>query len=277
MADISVVVPTLNSGWSLRDTLYSILNQEGVVARIIVVDSGSQDDTLQICEDFGVDVVYEEPGNMYRAINIGLRMCDTPWLAYTNSDDMWYLDALHRLIDYGEATESNLVYGVCDYIDRYGRFLHSLAPPKPHYLASFYRLRQQPFAQQTAIFKRSLFHSMGGFDEEFRFAADFDFFLRAYVRGSRFDFLRGAPVARFRLHGKQLGRRESAMMKEEGFRSRTRMGLKPQPRDHLVRLQWRIRNFGNYIVRSLRRSQLEGKLAMPDSMKGFHLDRLSRK
>jgi glycosyltransferase involved in cell wall biosynthesis len=269
MADISIVVPTLNSGWILRDTLYSILNQEGVVVRIIVVDSGSQDDTLQICEDFGVDVVYEEPGNMYRAINTGLQMCDTLWLAYTNSDDMWYPDALYRLIDYGEALESDLVYGVCDYIDRYGRFLHSLTPPKPRYLASFYRLRQQPFAQQTAIFKRSLFHSVDGFDEEFRFAADFDFFLRAYMSGSRFSFLRGGPVARFRLHGRQLGRREFERMKKEGFRSRTRMGLKPRLRDHLVRLQWRISNFGNYIVRSLRRSQLESILTMPGSMKGF--------
>lgn len=265
MPDISCVIPTLNSGWSLAETLSSILNQKGC-SRVIVVDSGSKDDTLQICRNFGVELIYEPPGNLYRAINAGLRMCDSEWLAYTNADDLWYTDAYTRLLRQGQSVDADVVYGVCDWIDLHGRFLHSYTPPDPLRLNSWYRLGVQPFAQQVAVFRKRAFDESGGFDERYRLAADFDFYLRTHTAGFRFARLPGAPVARFRLHGNQLGKREENLSRQEVLQSVANAGLSARLGDRVNFALGRLSNSGNYLVRILRRSQLEGRFRLPSSM-----------
>lgn len=47
-ADIGVVVPTLNNAKTLEWTLLALKSQEGCRVKIIVVDSGSTDETLAI-------------------------------------------------------------------------------------------------------------------------------------------------------------------------------------------------------------------------------------
>ena len=263
MCDISCVIPTLNSGLTLAETLHSIMSQKDCTARVLVVDSGSQDDTLAICKEFGVEVVYEPPGNMYRAINTGLRLCDTEWLAYTNSDDMWYADALSRLMRKGNEFDADLVYGVCDYVDSYGRFLHSFKPPRPDRLIPWYRVGVMPFAQQTMIFRKRLFDRLNGFDESYTLAADFDFCLRSYVAGGRFEYIPGVPVARCRLHEGQLSQRQNSLSRQESSRSVATNGLGAGLIDRFNVTMWRLSNVPSYVGRVMRRMQLEGRIMLP--------------
>lgn len=260
------VVPTRNSAWSLADTLRSIREQRECAPRIIVVDSDSQDDTLKICRDFGVEVLSTPPGNMYRAINIGLRECKSEWVAYTNSDDLWYSDGVLRLLEYGEETRADVVYGRCDWVDKYGRFLHTLNPAPPTDLDSFFKLGIQPFAQQTAVFRKSVFVNLDGFDERYRLAADFDFWLRAQNERFRFAYLQGFPVGAFRLHGRQLSQTETDAHYAEVRKSVERAGLDPTFHDQLRFWRWRMGNLPNYTIRSLRKWQLTGRLLMPTTM-----------
>ena len=94
--EIGVVVRTFNSAETLEWTLLALENQEDCSVKIVVVDSGSSDDTLEICARHKLRTEYEPPGNMYRAINVGMRLLDTEWITYLNSDDIVYreLDGL---------------------------------------------------------------------------------------------------------------------------------------------------------------------------------------
>lgn len=260
------VIPTRNSAWSLADTLRSIQEQRECNPRVIVVDSDSQDDTLKICRAFGVEVLSTPPGNMYRAINLGIQECQCEWVAYTNSDDLWYVDGVARLVEYGEQTKADLVYGRCDWIDKYGRFLHTLNPAPPADLYSFFRLGVQPFAQQTAIFRKSVFARLNGFDERYRLAADFDFWLRARSERFQFAYLKGAPVGAFRLHGRQLSQTETDAHYREVRTSVHRAGLSPAIGDRLRFWRWRMCNLPNYAIRALRRWQFTERLTIPTTM-----------
>ena len=184
MNQITCVVPTLNSAKTLDMTLLSLHSQENVEVRIIVVDSGSQDGTLEVCKRWGVKVLYEEPGNMYRAINKGLREADTRWVSYINSDDWYYPDILGELIKHGESTDADLVYGKCDFTEYGGRFLYSFTPAKPEHLASLFRMGVMGFSQQSIIFRNSLYQKLGGFNEDYKFIADREFFTRAFLSNS---------------------------------------------------------------------------------------------
>lgn len=266
MNSISCVIPTRNSGWSLAETLQTVTRQVQCNVRVIVVDSHSVDETLEICNRYGVEVMCEPPGNMYRAINTGLRACESEWLAYTSSDDMWYQDGMSRLIELGDRTNADVVYGVCDNVDRYGRYLHSLQPASPHLASSLFRLGVFPFSQQSALFRRGVFESLGGFDESLQLAADFDFYLRASLAGRCFAFLQGLPVSRFRIHAKQMSQERSELMRQELLTILAKNGVSSRVFDKLGFWLWRFTNLPSYLERVFRRSQLEGRLVLPHTM-----------
>lgn len=60
---ISVVIPTLNSARELRRTLPPLLDGVscGVLRQVVVADGGSSDETLQIADAAGCDIVESEP------------------------------------------------------------------------------------------------------------------------------------------------------------------------------------------------------------------------
>lgn len=268
---ISCVVPALNSAATLETTLLSLRAQRTELA-VIVADSGSDDGTLEICRNWQVPVIYVPPGNMYRAINAGLRQCQTEWLAYLNSDDWIYPDSYARLISRGEQTKAAVVYGNCDYADAQGRFVYSFAAARPAEILPLFRLGRMGFAQQTAIFRRQAYEQLGGFDESFRFRADADFFLRAVQAGMSFEYLGGPPVACFRLHAQQFSNRSDEVTAAEAHRLFGTPELRPGLPDHLTLAHWRFRNLPHYLLRSLRESLLSGRLRFPRAIETYTHD-----
>jgi len=249
--DISYVVPTLNSAKTLDATLLSLTSQCDVTVEIIVVDSGSTDGTLEICDRWQVRSLYVEPGNLYAAINLGLSQCNAPWLAYLNSDDLLYSDSVARAIRHGDARNADLVYGNCDYIDFQGRFLYSFRPPQPAWLPSIYRAAQtNGFAQQTSIFRKALYKEMNGFNVAFQYCADLDFYVRAMQSGAVFSFLDGASLASFRLHPDQLSQRKAKEMLVESARAVSGAGV-GSGLDGAIALRWKMTNVFNYAQKAL--------------------------
>lgn len=258
---ISYVIPSLNSAKTIEWTLLSLHSQIDGRPNIIVVDSGSTDGTLEICKRWGVKTLYIEPGNMYRAINFGLQQCDTEWMGYINSDDCLYVDSISRLIKRGIEEEAHVVYGNCDFIDGAGRFTDSMRAAKPEQLISLSRKGIFAFSQQTAIFKKKVFDELKGFNENYTYSADADYYLRGIINKFKYSFLDGASVACFRIHGSQLSNAKKDEMDRENemvFSLTGKSGFK----DHFVYLKWKIDNLPHYLLRILRHSLLTGRLSM---------------
>lgn len=261
---ISYVIPTLNSAATLDMTLLSLRSQQNVEVNIIVVDSGSKDTTLDICKHWQVKTMYSEPGNMYRAINTGLRECNTEWLGYINSDDWLYPDSVARLIDQGESTDADVVYGKCDYTDGYGRFIYSLEAVQPNQLLSIFRIGAFGFAQQTAIFRRQCYQKLNGFDEDYFLSSDADFYLRALLLNSKFSSLSKNSVACFRIHENQLTNQKREAMELEKLK--IYLSVKPTHlKDWMIFVQWKLNNLPHYAIRFLRQSLLSGRMKITRS------------
>jgi glycosyltransferase involved in cell wall biosynthesis len=267
---ISCVVPTLNSAATLEATLHSLRSQRGVRLEILVADSGSTDETLAICRRWDAPTIFVPPGNMYRAINAGLKQMKGEWAFYLNSDDLIFEDSLARLI--GAGRETDVCYGNCDYLDFAGRFVYSFCAARPENLLPLFRLRRMGFAQQTAIYRRSLFDELGGFDETLRYRADADFFIRALLRGRRFRKLNGPSVACFRLHGNQFSNRGLAETEAEAERIFGRPELRPGWRDRATTIGWQINNIPHYLIRILRESTLSDRLRLPRAIEPYSHD-----
>lgn len=266
---ISCVVPTLNSASTLDQTLLSLKTQRAVCVNLVVADSGSEDETLEICRRWGVRTIYAEPGNMYRAINAALSQCQSDWLAYLNSDDWLYPDSFARLIGSAKSSNADIVYGNCDYSDGVGRFIYSFGAAKPEQLMPLLRLGRMGFAQPATIFRRQTYQCLQGFDESYRFKADVDFFIRAIKAESRFDYLNGPPVACFRVHEQQLSNQKRGLIEEEGARIFGAPDMRLRVADWAVLAQWRLKNLPHYMIRGARESLLSQRLRLPRTIENY--------
>lgn len=267
MYQISYVVPTLNSASTLDMTLLSLRSQKGVDVNIIVVDSGSTDRTLDICKSWDVKVLYAEPGNMYRAINTGLRECDSEWLAYINSDDWLYPNSLAQMIACANTANSDILYSNCDLTDDCGRFIYSFAPAHPKQLRSLFQRVILGFCQQSTIFRKQVYQQLVGFNENYHLSADYDFYFRALNYGAVFTYLNSKPVACFRIHPNQLSNTKAREMQIEVQKICQEIGACSSVYDWLTVLQWRIKNVPYYIMRLLRQSLLVSKAEIASSKK----------
>jgi glycosyltransferase involved in cell wall biosynthesis len=249
---LGIVVPTLNSAATLEWTLCALRGQREVTPEIMVADSGSEDGTLDICQSWGVPTFYVPPGNMYRAINQGLRRMDTEWIAYMNSDDLVYPQSYARLLARGEQQHADAAYGDVDFVDYEGRFLFLVKSPPPSRLAGMFRRDHMGFQPAAAIFRRSVFQQLGGFDEQYRLIADYDFFYRLTISGHKLARVEAPAVAAFRTHPSQLCLREAANMKAELKSFRKNMNVRALPGDLYDVLCWRIQNSPMYLRRLMR-------------------------
>lgn len=92
MPYISVIVPVFNAESTLKKCIDSILVQNFTDFEVILIDDGSQDKSLQICEDFAkkdnrVIVVHKENGGVSSARNYGLEIAKGKWVTFIDSDD----------------------------------------------------------------------------------------------------------------------------------------------------------------------------------------------
>lgn len=99
MPEISVVVPVYNAGEYLVRCLDSIKNQKNTEWECILVNDGSTDNSLELCnryadEDSRFKVINKKNGGVSSARNAGLDVAVGTWVAFVDSDDFVDTDYL---------------------------------------------------------------------------------------------------------------------------------------------------------------------------------------
>ncbi len=107
---ISVIIPIYNTEKYLEDCINSVINQSYTDIEIILVNDGSTDSSLDICNDYKlkddrIKIVNKTNGGLSDARNYGIQNASGDFLFFLDSDDWLKLDALEIL--YNEITSSN--------------------------------------------------------------------------------------------------------------------------------------------------------------------------
>lgn len=117
---VSVIVAIYNMDDYLLKCLDSLSNQTFTNYEVILVDDGSTDGSLQICEDYKAKderfrVITKENGGVASARQAGLEQSQGEYVIHVDPDDWVELDMLESLVSYAEETKADMV--ICDYYE----------------------------------------------------------------------------------------------------------------------------------------------------------------
>lgn len=102
---ISVVVPMYNSRDTIVPCVQSVVDQTYKdLITIIVVNDGSKDDSLGVLEaafnnlpeNRVLTIINKENGGVSSARNMGIKAAQTEWVAFLDSDDIWFPEKLEK-------------------------------------------------------------------------------------------------------------------------------------------------------------------------------------
>lgn len=110
MMKISVVIPTYNDEQDLDDCLSS-LKEQTKNFELIIVDGHSTDGTVEIAEDHGAKVFYEDYGTRGGACNVGAENSSGDIIVFTDADATFPPDWLKEIEKKFEETGADVVGG----------------------------------------------------------------------------------------------------------------------------------------------------------------------
>ena len=185
MSKVSVIIPTYNRADKLEYSVRSVLDQTYEDFKLIIVDDASTDNTEEAVKDLGDErVIYhrlEKNRGAGGARNEGVKIADTEYIAFQDSDDKWHPDKLERQMKYMEENpDAGMVYGRFHVISPTQDYIFPHDGVEGELEGELYPwlLRRNTVGTPTMLMKKACFEEAGGFDESLRCLEDWEFVIR---------------------------------------------------------------------------------------------------
>lgn len=202
MSLFSIITVSFNEAKNIARTIESVISQSYKDYEYIIVDGASKDGTYEIeqkmlstINDIDVKISSEPDTGIYNAMNKGVAKAEGEWLIFLNAGDLFVNRRVleNIAIKISKAKEcSDIYYGevICKYKNLY-KVIRTSEP-------SVLKFRM-PFCHQCAVIKKELMKKYK-YDESYRIAADYNFFLSAYLDNAKFENIHNI-IAVFSLDG----------------------------------------------------------------------------
>lgn len=195
MTNVDVVVPCYNYGRFLRQCVDSILSQDGVGVRVLVIDDASSDDTAEVGAELSQDPRvsfqrHEVNRGHIATYNEGLLgWASAEYCALVSADDMLAPGALARAGRlFEEHPDAGLVYGMAIAISGDTDQPPSCSTDSSEYaLISGRRFLEHcfkhgnPVPTPSAVVRTRLQHQVGGYRPDLPHAGDMEMWMRIAV------------------------------------------------------------------------------------------------
>jgi hypothetical protein len=267
---VSVVTPSLNQGQFIEQTIRSVLEQDYPNIEHIVVDAGSTDGTLDVLRRYPQVIWTSEPDDgQADAVNKGFAKANGAIFGWLNADDLYLPGAIAAGVAALQRTGAGLVHGAWCQIGEDGSVIRERIAPVPFDLQAQLNDRNA-VCQPGSLFTREAFESVGGLDPSYRYAMDYELWLKI---GSRFPVTHvDAVLGAYRLHPSSKTVAESSGFWDETVRASRAHGGR---RFSKIYVDWylpRARPWAYRVVRVLRFAR-GGDLRGLGSRIAFHVSR----
>ena len=183
---ISVVMSVYNGSSYLPEAVESILKQTYSHFEFIIIDDGSVDNTWEILLDYATQdqriALYRNEKNigLTKSLNKGLRLAKGDYIARQDADDISLPARLEEQLTYMASHETvAMACAGVQIISGSGKVLKTYTPPQNPAVLRWQLLYRNPIRHATVIWRRQpIERYVGLYDPNFRFAQDYDLWVR---------------------------------------------------------------------------------------------------
>lgn len=179
---ISVIMPVKNGSKFIEAALSSVFKNITPEDEVIVVDDGSDDDTIQKIDALStrckrsIQVIKTIDAGPARARNLAIDIAKGELITFLDHDDLWPKDRMKNHLNFfNDDTSIDLVVG------KVQAFENAINSRRVNIAKKIHHVHLG-----ATTFKRSVFDAMKGFKPEYLFSEDLDLFTR--IRESNFKF-----------------------------------------------------------------------------------------
>jgi len=184
---ISVIMSVYNGERFLTDAIESILSQSYADFEFLIVDDGSRDSSPQIITEFAasdsrIRPILRENRGLIASLNEMLSLARAPIVARMDADDFSKPERLGLQMAF---LDENPDYGVvgawCDEFDEHDRSIVGWGADQPithDAILTAIEIGDQLVCHPTAMYRRDIVRSVGGYHAAFRHCEDYDLWLR---------------------------------------------------------------------------------------------------
>ena len=216
---VSVIIPTYNRSYFIKDAVESVLNQTYQDFELIVIDDGSTDKTKEVLASYEdkLRYIYQDNQGRSAARNHGIKLARGEYIAFLDSDDIWFPDKLARQVPILESAPPDiiLVHGYKYMVDNNLqpisgweaklRCLYAQAEKGEETYENY--LRAACIFTSTILLRRIAVIEIGGYDASLQGQEDLDLYLRLLLKGYNFAFISDPPLIKYRLHGDNIDKK----------------------------------------------------------------------
>lgn len=168
----TIVTVVYNDSKNLEKTILSVIGQKFKNYQYIVIDGGSNDDTVLVLEKYKSDIniiISEKDFGIYDAMNKAINLSKGKWINFLNAGDVfegnYFLYKLNEFIIITNTDVINVKFNInnIDY--------------SPN-VNLFYLLRNMP-CHQSLFYKNSLFKNIK-YDLKYKYCGDFNHLIQVY-------------------------------------------------------------------------------------------------
>lgn len=189
-AILSIITINYNDCVGLKKTVESVSAQTNQSFEYIIIDGGSTDGSASYLKEKQSSFAYscsEIDKGIYDAQNKGIAKSTGKYLLFLNAGDTLYSNqVVDEFIKHAAKTDKGIIYGNSMIVSPSGAE-KLLTPPAKLDLNFWYR---NTLNHQAVFIKKNLFDTYGLYDLNFRICADFEFFLKVFVKeNTSFEYL----------------------------------------------------------------------------------------
>lgn len=187
---VSIVMAAYNGEPYVRDAIRSVLDQDFADFELVVVDDGSTDGTAATVIGFGDARIryHRNERNLGQtpSLNVGLRLARGKYIARLDTDDEYLPGKLRRQVEFLDAHPDVALCGTwARCIDEHGAASGVFRAPTREPDVAFRLVWSSPVCHVSVMMRRDPVIEVGGYDESYRYAADYQLWSELVARGHR--------------------------------------------------------------------------------------------
>lgn len=180
MKKVSVIIPVYAAEKYIAATVQSVLEQTYDNFELLIVDDGSPDKSIEICQQFidpRIRIIRQVNRGVAAARNNGIRHAQGEYIAFLDADDLWLSQKLEKHVHHLENSPAvGVSFSYSAFIDEVGHPLGLYKLPKTKGITPLYVLFRDPIGNgSNFIARREVLEAIRFQDNLYGIVEDFYF------------------------------------------------------------------------------------------------------